>query len=59
MSFLVLGLASERPVTIDDDAPIETSVPGVATAMAGLGANLAAGPAAGPAASLAADPVAG
>lgn len=47
MSFLVLGLASEQPVTIDDDAPIETSFPGFAAAMAGIGARFTAGPAAG------------
>jgi len=47
MSFLVLGLASERPVTVDDDRPIETSFPGFAAAMAGLGARFVAGPAAG------------
>jgi len=47
MSFLVLGLASERPVTIDDDAPIETSFPGFAAAMAGIGARFTADPAAG------------
>ncbi|MEM1399004.1 MAG: 3-phosphoshikimate 1-carboxyvinyltransferase, partial [Pseudomonadota bacterium] len=28
MSFLVLGLATETPVTIDDGLPIETSFPG-------------------------------
>ena len=47
MSFLVLGLASERPVTVDDDRPIETSFPGFADAMGGLGARLVAGAAAG------------
>ena len=41
MSFLVLGLAAERPVTIDDAAPIETSFPGFAALMRGLGADLA------------------
>ncbi len=40
MSFLVLGLAAERPVTIDDGAPIDTSFPGFAGMMAGLGARL-------------------
>jgi len=43
MSFLVLGLASERPVTIDDGAPIETSFPGFAKLMTALGANIEAG----------------
>ncbi len=47
MSFLVLGLASERPVTIDDDRPIETSFPDFAAAMSGLGASLVSGPPAG------------
>jgi 3-phosphoshikimate 1-carboxyvinyltransferase len=47
MSFLVLGLASERSVTIDDDAPIETSFPGFTAAMAGIGAHFTAGPVAG------------
>lgn len=43
MSFLVLGLAAERPVTIDDEAPIETSFPGFAKLMNGLGANIEGG----------------
>jgi len=42
MSFLVLGLAAERPVTIDDGRPIDTSFPGFAALMAGLGARLVA-----------------
>ena len=43
MSFLVLGLASQRPVTIDDDGPIEHLVPGLrGTAMAGIGARFIA-----------------
>ena len=40
MSFLVLGLAAERPVTIDDAAPITTSFPDFVGLMAGLGADL-------------------
>jgi 3-phosphoshikimate 1-carboxyvinyltransferase len=45
MSFLVLGLAAERPVSIDDEAPIETSFPGFAKLMTTLGAKIeAAGP---------------
>ncbi len=40
MSFLVLGLAAERPVVIDDGRPIDTSFPGFAALMAGLGARL-------------------
>ena len=42
MSFLVLGLAAERPVVIDDGRPIDTSFPGFAALMAGLGARLEA-----------------
>ena len=37
MSFLVLGLAAEQPVTIDDAAPIATSFPAFRDQMAGLG----------------------
>ncbi len=40
MSFLVLGLASENPVAVDDAGPIETSFPGFAGLMAGLGADI-------------------
>ncbi len=43
MSFLVLGLAAERPVTIDDAATIETSFPGFAKLMTALGAKIEAG----------------
>ena len=39
MSFLVLGLAAERPVTIDDAAPIATSFPDFLNLMTGLGAR--------------------
>ena len=42
MSFLVLGLAAERPVTIADGTPIETSFPDFVGLMAGLGADLGA-----------------
>jgi 3-phosphoshikimate 1-carboxyvinyltransferase len=45
MSFLVLGLAAERAVTVDDAAPIETSFPGFADLMADLGAEIVPGPA--------------
>jgi 3-phosphoshikimate 1-carboxyvinyltransferase len=41
MSFLVLGLAAEQPVTIDDDEPIATSFPGFVELMTGLGARIA------------------
>jgi 3-phosphoshikimate 1-carboxyvinyltransferase len=40
MAFLVLGLATERPITIDDAATIDSSFPGFATLMNGLGANI-------------------
>ncbi len=38
MSFLVLGLASEAPMTIDDDAMIATSYPAFRADMSALGA---------------------
>jgi 3-phosphoshikimate 1-carboxyvinyltransferase len=41
MSFLVLGMASREPVTIDDGEPIATSFPGFIDMMNGLGARLA------------------
>ncbi len=41
MSFLVLGLAAQKPVTIDDAAPIATSFPAFLAMMRGLGADLA------------------
>jgi 3-phosphoshikimate 1-carboxyvinyltransferase len=41
MSFLVMGLASEAPVAVDDAAFIATSFPGFAELMRGLGAALA------------------
>jgi 3-phosphoshikimate 1-carboxyvinyltransferase len=40
MSFLVLGLASAQPIAIDDAAMIETSFPGFADLMRGLGATM-------------------
>ncbi|MBC8270012.1 MAG: 3-phosphoshikimate 1-carboxyvinyltransferase [Rhodospirillaceae bacterium] len=40
MSFLVLGMVSLEPVTIDDGEPIETSFPGFARQMNGLGGNI-------------------
>jgi 3-phosphoshikimate 1-carboxyvinyltransferase len=43
MSFLVLGMAAEQPVSIDDCAPIDTSFPGFVELMGGLGADLRAG----------------
>lgn len=41
MSFLVLGLAGEKPVTVDDGAVIATSFPGFRDLMAGIGADIA------------------
>ncbi|HTW50335.1 MAG TPA: 3-phosphoshikimate 1-carboxyvinyltransferase [Stellaceae bacterium] len=40
MAALVMGLASERPVTIDDGSFIATSFPGFVELMRGLGAEL-------------------
>ena len=40
MSFLVLGMAADEPVGIDDAAPIETSFPGFTALMNGLGAGI-------------------
>ena len=41
MSYLVLGLISKRPITIDDGSPIDTSFPGFVELMNSLGANMA------------------
>jgi 3-phosphoshikimate 1-carboxyvinyltransferase len=40
MSFLVLGMAAEKAVTVDDAGPIATSFPGFAEIMRALGAKL-------------------
>ena len=40
MSFLVLGLASEQPVSVDDGSPIATSFPDFLPLMQGLGGDL-------------------
>ena len=40
MAFLVLGLAAGKPVEIDDGATIDTSFPGFAGLMNGLGADI-------------------
>lgn len=40
MSFIVMGLASEHPVTIDDSAMIATSFPEFIDMMTGLGAHI-------------------
>jgi 3-phosphoshikimate 1-carboxyvinyltransferase len=44
MAFLVMGMAAERPIAIDDGAPIETSFPGFVGLMNGLGARISAAP---------------
>ena len=41
MAFLVMGLAAENPVAVDDAQPIDTSFPGFLPLMRGLGASLA------------------
>jgi len=41
MCFLVMGLAAERPVTVDDQAMIATSFPEFMGLMTGLGAEIA------------------
>lgn len=41
MSFLVMGLASKNPVTVDDASPIATSFPVFGPLMRGLGADIA------------------
>jgi 3-phosphoshikimate 1-carboxyvinyltransferase len=43
MSFLVMGLVSEHPVTVDDSAIIATSFPEFMDLMAGLGADISRG----------------
>ncbi|MEM9234251.1 MAG: 3-phosphoshikimate 1-carboxyvinyltransferase, partial [Pseudomonadota bacterium] len=40
MSGLVLGLAAQEPVTIDDGEMIMTSFPNFADLMTGLGSNI-------------------
>ncbi len=40
MAFLVLGMASEEAISIDDGATINTSFPGFSALMNGLGANI-------------------
>jgi len=46
MSFLIMGLAAENPVTIDDGATIATSFPGFVDLMTGSGARIDSGAAA-------------
>lgn len=43
MSFLVLGLAAQDPVTVDDGGPIATSFPVFEPLMTGLGADIRRG----------------
>ena len=43
MSHLVLGLAADEPVTVDEPGMIATSFPGFVELMNGLGADIAAG----------------
>ena len=43
MSFLVLGLASDEPIMVDDGRFIDTSFPGFVALMHGLGADIDAG----------------
>jgi 3-phosphoshikimate 1-carboxyvinyltransferase len=43
MSFMVLGMAADMPVSIDDVVPVATSFPGFVELMNGLGADLRAG----------------
>ncbi len=40
MAFLVLGLAADHPITIDEAATIDSSFPGFAALMNGLGADM-------------------
>ena len=40
MSFMILGMASEKPITVDDGSPIATSFPIFESLMATLGARL-------------------
>jgi len=42
MSFLVLGIAAKEAVAVDDGSPIDTSFPGFAKLMNGLGAKIEA-----------------
>ena len=43
MSFLVMGLATDKPMTVDDAGPIATSFPVFEPLMAGLGAQIVRG----------------
>ncbi len=43
MAFMVMGLATEQPITVDDGGPIATSFPIFETLMGGLGADIRRG----------------
>jgi 3-phosphoshikimate 1-carboxyvinyltransferase len=43
MSFMVMGMAAQKPVSVDDGGPIATSFPIFETLMGGLGAQLTKG----------------
>ena len=43
MAFLILGMVTEKPITVDDAAYIDTSFPGFIDLMNGLGGDLRAG----------------
>ena len=45
MSFLVMGLASREPVTVDDTKMVATSFPAFTSLMQSLGASFETGPA--------------
>lgn len=47
MSFLVFGTACEKPVSVDDAGPIDTSFPDFVSLMNGLGTKIETGQAAG------------
>jgi 3-phosphoshikimate 1-carboxyvinyltransferase len=40
MSHLILGLAAEQPVSVDEPGMIATSFPGFVSLMRGLGADI-------------------
>jgi 3-phosphoshikimate 1-carboxyvinyltransferase len=40
MSFMVMGMATENPMRVDDGGPIATSFPIFESLMAGLGAQV-------------------
>ena len=43
MSFMVMGMAAQQPVSVDDGSPIATSFPIFEALMGGLGAKLSQG----------------